>query len=186
MSLVRLENRRWVGTLDGLLNLDECEDWIARAESEGFSLAPITTAWGFLERPEFRNNRRAMWDAPDLAHELWERARANLPAEFEGWRACGLNERLRVYRYDPGQYFRWHFDGAYVRNRVERSMLTFMVYLNADFLGGRTEFDPEPRVEPRPGRALVFEHPIRHQGAEVLEGRKYVLRTDVMFRAPGC
>ena len=55
MSLVRLENRRWVGTLDGLLNLDECEDWIARAESEGFSLAPITTAWGFLERPEFRN-----------------------------------------------------------------------------------------------------------------------------------
>jgi hypothetical protein len=30
--------------------------------------------------------------------------------------------------------------------------------------------------------ALVFEHPVRHQGAPVTAGRKYVLRTDVMYR----
>ena len=33
------------------------------------------------------------------------------------------------------------------------------------------------------GMALVFEHYLRHQGAPVSEGSKYVLRSDVMFRA---
>jgi hypothetical protein len=29
---------------------------------------------------------------------------------------------------------------------------------------------------------LLFEHSLVHQGAPVLRGHKYVLRTDVMFR----
>jgi len=68
-----------------------------------------------------------------------------------------------------------------------------MVYLNDDFEGGRTEFnlrrhggvlndDPLLVVTPRTGTLLVFTHPILHQGAEVTKGRKYVLRSDVMFR----
>ena len=32
----------------------------------------------------------------------------------------GLNERWRFYRYDPGQQFDWHFDGAYERSPLER------------------------------------------------------------------
>jgi prolyl 4-hydroxylase len=40
----------------------------------------------------------------------------------------------------------------------------------------------EISVEPRTGRALVFDHGIEHQGAPVVAGVKYVLRTDLMFR----
>ena len=55
-----------------------------------------------------------------------------------------------------------------------------MVYLNEGFGGGATEFD-DRSVEPQTGQALVFEHRLRHQGAEVTRGTKYVLRSDIMF-----
>ena len=38
-----------------------------------------------------------------------------------------------------------------------------------------------PTVLPRTGSALIFTHPVLHEGCEVTRGRKYVLRTDVMY-----
>ena len=37
-------------------------------------------------------------------------------------------------------------------------------------------------VVPETGLALFFVHQIRHKGQPVTKGRKYVLRTDVMYR----
>lgn len=96
----------------------------------------------------------------------------------------GLNERLRFYRYTEGQQFRWHFDGSYRRSERERSMLSLLIYLNEGCLGGETEFATGISVEPRTGMALAFVHRVEHRGAPVLEGIKYVLRTDVMYAAP--
>lgn len=31
------------------------------------------------------------------------------------------------------------------------------------------------------GSVLIFEHPILHEGSELIFGRKYVIRTDVMY-----
>ena len=69
-----------------------------------------------------------------------------------------------------------------------------MVYLNDDVTGGETRFfrsmahalagDPYLTVAPRTGAALVFEHRLWHEGAVVERGRKYVLRTDVMYGRP--
>jgi hypothetical protein len=53
--------------------------------------------------------------------------------------------------------------------------------LNEGFDGGETEFEAQSIV-PKTGHALLFEHRLRHQGAEVTAGTKYVLRSDVMFR----
>ena len=94
----------------------------------------------------------------------------------------GLNERFRFYRYTRDQAFRWHRDGAFRRDDREASRLTLMIYLNEGFGGGGTEFDLAETVVPRTGMALVFAHHLRHQGAPVTQGTKYVLRTDVMFR----
>ena len=59
-----------------------------------------------------------------------------------------------------------------------------MVYLNGDFEGGATDFDMLGSAVPAQGLVLVFDHGLRHQGAPVGSGRKYVLRTDVMYRHP--
>ena len=40
--------------------------------------------------------------------------------------------------------------------------------------------DPIVRVQPEAGKALVFVHRVLHRGAPVADGRKYVMRTDVM------
>jgi predicted 2-oxoglutarate/Fe(II)-dependent dioxygenase YbiX len=88
-----------------------------------------------------------------------------------------------AYRYDPGQSFKWHRDGYFERPEGfprQRSRLTYMVYLNDDFEGGETAFRGF-EVTPVKGMALVFHHPVLHQGAAVTRGRKYVVRTDVMY-----
>jgi prolyl 4-hydroxylase len=184
MEALLLDEENSIISLPGVLSPDECAEAIAFAEGLGFGDAPITTAMGFVMAPEIRNNTRVMLDDPARAAALWERLSPALPARMGGWRAVGLNERLRFYRYDVGQRFAWHRDGAFTRSHEERSRLTLMLYLNEDFDGGATQFDDGDWLEviPRTGAALAFAHPVRHQGASVTRGRKYVLRTDVMFR----
>jgi predicted 2-oxoglutarate/Fe(II)-dependent dioxygenase YbiX len=172
--------------LHNFLSAEECAACIARSEAAGFGEAPITTSVGFVLRRDVRDNDRVMIDDPELAQRLWQRARPDLPANWFGpWQACGLNERFRFYRYDVGQKFAPHSDGYFERDNGERSQLTFMVYLNDDFEGGTTNFHqarPPLRVRPQQGMALVFAHRQLHEGAPVVRGRKYVLRSDVMYR----
>lgn len=170
-----------VFTLTDVLSPDECAELIASTEAIGFAFAPITTAMGFVDMPEVRNNTRVMVDDHVLADRLWHRVKDFVPADLGGWRAVGLNERLRTYRYESGQYFRSHYDGYYARNRSERSFLTMMIYLNEDFAGGQTAFDGA-FIRPQTGSALFFLHQLRHEGCEVTRGRKYAIRTDVMYR----
>ncbi len=59
-----------------------------------------------------------------------------------------------------------------------------MVYLNDDFTGGETLFSKGIRIAPQQGMALLFYHWQKHMGDEVLDGRKYVLRSDVMYSRP--
>ena len=61
-----------------------------------------------------------------------------------------------------------------------------MIYLNDDFTGGETKFDDSDErlqvtVIPKRGMALAFAHMQLHEGAPVISGRKYVMRTDVMY-----
>lgn len=58
-----------------------------------------------------------------------------------------------------------------------------MVYLNDSAEGGETRFE-HATVRPRAGLALVFDHYLPHEGAPVIAGQKYVLRSDVMYSAP--
>jgi hypothetical protein len=166
---------------------DECALAIKKSEEAGYHDATLTTAGGFVMDKSTRDNARLISDEPEFAAILWERARPFLPTHFDQWEAVGFNERLRFYRYDVGQQFKLHIDGAFYRNSTEHSRLTFMIYLNDDFLGGETKFyftngERKLSIRPQQGMALVFVHQQLHEGAQVFEGRKYVLRTDVMYR----
>lgn len=167
-------------TVSEFLSSVECAGYIASSEARGFADAPIETSFGPAMMQDVRNNARVMVDDPRLAELVWERARLYVPNSISGHHAVGVNERFRFYRYDPGQTFRWHRDGYFQRPDGERSRLTLMVYLNGDFEGGETRF-VDAVIRPVRGMALFFVHQLLHEGAEVKRGRKYVMRTDVMY-----
>jgi predicted 2-oxoglutarate/Fe(II)-dependent dioxygenase YbiX len=173
--------------IHGFFTPEECGSFVARSEQAGYDEATINTSVGVVMNKAIRDNARLILDDPSLADTLWQRLQQFLPPTIEEWRVLGLNERLRFYRYDPGQKFAPHFDGYFERDNGDRSQLTFMVYLNDEFTGGETRFYGEDRTVPRAavrpecGMALVFAHLQLHEGAPVVRGRKYVLRTDVMY-----
>ncbi|MEZ5428397.1 MAG: 2OG-Fe(II) oxygenase [Pyrinomonadaceae bacterium] len=179
-----MEIAKGIWTVENFFSAEECAEWIGFAEDLGFGDAPISVGFGKESiRKDIRNNDRVMIDDEERALILWQKAREHLPRMIYQRVAVGLNERLRFYRYDPGQQFRTHFDGSFRRPTGEQSHVTFMIYLNEDFEGGETTFlNPEKTViKPKTGMMLAFRHEILHEGSEVKSGRKYVLRTDVMF-----
>lgn len=189
----RRPTKEQLWTVDDFWSPAQCAAMIADAEARGFDEAPITTGRGAVMRKDIRNNERVMFEDRALAASLFEHVRAHVPVELPvrhappgtpSWRAVGLNERFRVYRYQPGQQFKPHFDGSFIREKdVEESALTFMIYLDDDFVGGATVFhDDGVIITPKKGIALLFHHPLLHEGRVIERGIKHVLRTDVMYR----
>lgn len=142
---------------------------------------------------------QALAGTPPLAHKLrtapWTQGAPSVESDsvtVTGNRqgAQGLNERLRVLRYKRGQFFHAHNDAAFVRGpdegtrSGETSHVTVLVYLNQKFKGGQTTFQGQGRfydVRPQTGSVLLFEHGILHEGKEVTQGKKYIVRTDIMY-----
>jgi len=92
----------------------KCRDWIAFSEAHSHETAPIAQVVIALD---VRNNTRVVLDDAPRAAAIFERLAPHLPTEVEaGWRLCGLNERLRFYRYETGQRFAWHNDGVFYRS----------------------------------------------------------------------
>ncbi|MEL6733145.1 MAG: oxidoreductase, 2OG-Fe(II) oxygenase, partial [Bacteroidota bacterium] len=125
-------------TISSFLSLDECYSWIQISESKGYQIAGVGEKQRVMT--QVRNNERLMYDSTDLAEELWERLVDFVPAKIGNMKAVGLNERFRFYKYKPEQRFKSHIDGSFYRNEQEKSLLTFMVYLNEDMEGGATRF----------------------------------------------
>ena len=192
-------------TAESVLSPTECERLIAITEAQGYEKALVNVGGGRqMAIDDVRKSGRCMIDAPEAAELLWKRVAPLLPAEKgreprhypqSGWRAVGLNERLRFLKYAPGDYFAPHRDGRYARTAKEPgageagdcSSMTLMLYLNAPKLGGETNFlDAEESlvtaVAPKPGLMLAFDHELRHEGALLKAGVKYCVRTDVMYR----
>jgi predicted 2-oxoglutarate/Fe(II)-dependent dioxygenase YbiX len=173
--------------LRGFLSAEECADHIQHSEQLGYADATIQTARGAVLRKDVRNNERMLFDDQALSARFFERAQDYLPPILYDRSVCGFNDRWRFYRYTPGQQFDWHLDGVVRLRPNQQSALTFMIYLNENFEGGDTDFETDSgplSVRPSRGMALVFPHKIRHRGAPVTSGVKYVLRSDVMYQAP--
>src|SRR5262249_52766950 len=81
-----------------------------------------------------------------------------------------------------------HGDGNFVRSEDERSFYTVNIYLNSTH-GGPTRFLQRGgngvslhEVQPKPGLALIFRHPIYHDGAPLKSGLKYIVRSDIVYK----
>ncbi|XP_033734272.1 uncharacterized protein LOC117323265 isoform X2 [Pecten maximus] len=126
-----------------------------------------------------------------------------IPCVVEGkWVPVGLNKLFRLCRYHPGGHFAPHFDGFFEEDSKHRSMKTLMVYLNGDFTGGSTNFVDESqtlhmdetgkycaeeenilcKIQPEAGMAIIFNHHRLHEGQKLGDNKKYILRTDIMYK----
>ncbi|HVF85245.1 MAG TPA: 2OG-Fe(II) oxygenase [Abditibacteriaceae bacterium] len=175
-------------TIANFFSPEERARYIEQSEGAGYEEAAVGTRFGQETRKDVRNNERLILDDENLAEELWQRLVPFAPSPLWKRNAVGLNERLRFYRYDAGQTFKPHQDGSVKRENGEKSQVTFMVYLNDDFEGGAMRFflrapHGEINIVPQTGMALLFLHTLQHEGAIVESGRKYVVRSDVMYSA---
>lgn len=179
MILHQYTEKIW--TIENFLTPSECDELIQLSNQLGYEEAKVSTSSGAKMIKGLRNNDRLFHEDNVLAQKLWSALQSFCPTEIEGQIAVGLNERFRFYRYDISQRFKRHIDGRYTRNEQEQSRITFLVYLNDDYQGGETAFD-DVTITPKTGTALCFIHEIKHEGKPLLEGTKYVLRSDVMYK----
>jgi predicted 2-oxoglutarate/Fe(II)-dependent dioxygenase YbiX len=169
-------------TIDHFLTEEECDALIQKSEQMGFEEAKVDMGGTQTMMKMIRDNERVMYTDHVLAYQLWQKLKPFIRPVIGISQAIGLNEMFRFYKYSPGQRFKMHRDGSYVRNETEFSYYTFMIYLNDDYEGGYTKFQSGEFVSPQKGRALIFEHSLKHEGARLTKGLKYVLRTDVMYK----
>lgn len=198
----RSGRRQFAVVIDNLLTPEECAQWIADTEAMGYDKALIDVGNGKqVLMTDYRKSLRCVVDDEQRVAELWQRVRSFLPDDMcyhEHYIPRELNERLRFLRYDTGDYFQPHMDGCYEHpsghpKAGDCSFMTFQLYLNEGFSGGSTRVftkrdSPQyTDVVPKTGSVFLFEHRMMHSGEPVTEGRKYAVRTDIMFtrrRAP--
>jgi hypothetical protein len=176
-------NHPLVWTVDDALAEADCNAYADRMRAGAAEVAPVITTTGVAVDLDVRSNTRVMWDDAGEANALLARVAASVPQRLGGHQLVGANPRLRLYRYGPGERHGAHWDTVVELDDGVRSMVTLVFYLNDGFAGGATEF-PELRrtIEPRRGRALMFQHRVLHEATAVTGGEKLVLRTDVLYR----
>ncbi|KAG8939139.1 hypothetical protein FRC04_006954 [Tulasnella sp. 424] len=199
--------------IDNALTPEDCEKLLKAAEDSGpWAKAAVHGGPGDksgVVMEDYRKSSRILLDDFELADFILSKLRPHMPEEALNAPASKpadkkkkqnnrvelsrLNERLRYLKYVKGDFFESHCDGTYwTPDRSEISRLTLQLYLNGskeDLEGGATQFlsyrvtDTVIDVDPRPGRALIFEQGnLLHCGAEVLKGEKYTIRTDLMYK----
>ena len=179
-QITKQEIDNGIFVLHNVLSVEECQELIDQSEMQGYDEATVFNGSQHVMLKGVRNNLRVISDDYELAHKLWNRVGSFFTDSVDGFKAYGLNERFRFYKYEKGHRFKKHKDGAFIRDKNDTSIYTFIIYLNENFVGGSTDFE-EYSIAPQTGSALVFLHPIKHTGTEVLSGTKYAIRSDVMY-----
>jgi len=206
-----------------LLTPHECQQFISISEEMGYAPAPLRVLNGIENDTAsmdttIRNSQRVLYHTPEETNALLcQRLLPLLPKKAQyrlfslaglehKWKvhpSCCINERWRFNRYDKGEYFKPHFDAGFSRSKTEKSLFTFILYLNdvEEGKGGETLFFPEGKphltsepgeveefaVVPKAGLALIFWHvgtlSPRHAGMTLKEEgiRKYIIRSDLMY-----
>ncbi|MFG6102194.1 2OG-Fe(II) oxygenase [Leptothoe sp. EHU-05/26/07-4] len=155
------------------LSPEECMVIILKAEMLGFKPAQ--------ERSSGRYNQEVRLEETTILGTLAMRLINYLSDDG----ACqlqlaDLGDLLECYRYDEGEYIAPHSDAHKKLKSGFLSNLTLIAYLNDDIQGGETYFsESKLPIAPKLGKAVIFKQALRHEGAKVLRGTKYIIRTDL-------
>lgn len=187
-------------TISNFFTSTLCRNYVAFLNNLPLTTTPIQPKRGHAVRV---NDRFQINDAA-FAERLWSSTALkglilNYDKETWGGDVLGLNPNIRIYRYRPGQFFDRHYDDSnnlmFGSPQVQaKTTWTLLIYLTR-CEGGETAFYPEAtKREPNPapvevgmevGMALLHRHGkdcLLHEGREVMEGEKWVIRSDLVIR----
>ncbi|KAL6830060.1 hypothetical protein V8C40DRAFT_239243 [Trichoderma camerunense] len=179
-----------------------CRDYVAFLKTLPLQTTPSRPKKG----EAVRVNDRFQIDDPAFALRLWETTglkevilENEAIKDLWGGEPVGLNPNIRIYRYSKGQYFDCHYDDSnnLILDSVPvKTTWTLLLYLTSSAegcIGGETVFYPHDRrsaaeeiaVSLETGMLLLHKHGddcLLHEGREVQDGEKWVLRTDLCVR----
>ena len=187
-SVVSVDPR--IERVNGLLTDDECAFLVELAEPRMKRATIFHEAeQRFVEDPVRRSHRAGF---PIVSEWPFVRAINRRIASATGTNIdCG--EPLQVLRYGPEQEYRPHVDA--IEGMDNPRVLTALVWLNDHYSGGETRFDELGLSERgRTGDLLLFANTladgspdprVRHSGAPVTSGVKYLASRWIRARPPG-
>ncbi len=177
MKLIKEAINVWA--IENFLDLETCNDLITEMESTGYFEESLYASP--IEK-KFDITNRLFFKSEEFAEIIWNNIKEYVPRKYhERYTSIGVNEQFRLYKYFKGQVFESHQDSPCIRNENERSFYSLLIYFNDNFKGGETIFE-NLSIKPKVGKAVFFPHTLIHSGALVIEGSKYILRTDIMYR----
>lgn len=214
-------------TIENVLSSTECQMIIEQATKKGWSESPPTGGGhGHNDKELPRTSSFCVLYDDKLAEKLALKLRQYIPDDLtylddgnvylnsitkgSEWKPNYIYNKMRIYKYIPGQSFPEHHDYK-VRRRIitendeyiEQSFTTVLVYLNQDFEDGQTGYWPDETgihcrfrkgaddssskqklhqivITPQTGKAILQYQNILHEGISPKKGDKYILRTDVI------
>ncbi len=196
---------------DNFLSQNECNAWVQCAEEIGFEKlnSPQTKLYAQRECGRISRNDWKMADSlyqrmKSIVDEISRQV--DVPNIDNKYRPVTCNGNLRLYKYEKNMSFGRHFDGS---QRIElyengNTEITVLVYLTSckggatrfylpnskgGGSGGRKKKEATGSADgvafvPTAGSILMHMHGDRcleHEADPVLDGVKYVLRTDIVY-----
>jgi prolyl 4-hydroxylase len=197
--LEKKEEKSWLMDyliVNNFLTKERCQELITLSENAGYDEADISYATGAQMNKEYRDNSRCLIRDEELRLELEALILPHVPMKLPIIKPGGVIEQVeylklsgnfRFYKYAESQKFKKHRDGN-IAEEGGVSRITVLIYLNDVEKGGETNIcdrmlDKPIVVKPEEGKLLLFNHTLLHSGEELLEGIKYVLRTDLIYNA---
>lgn len=184
---------------------EECKYFLKQAEQAKYK----DLSSEFPEK--YRKGERVISFSKDLALAVYDRIRLFLAeADIIGvkpigygndgkWIPFGVNECFKFVKNGPGSCFKQHRDAAWIPQEDVASIYTLLIFLNepsgdgvhtsSGYEGGSTRFyymkNGKPSitaVEASTGMALAFTPDMFHDGAKVLGGTRYFVRTEILCK----
>lgn len=161
--------------IEGFLTQQECQQFIEVVKN------PPPNSSCFTDTGVFSNRK---WIDQTTANFFYERLSTFIEPTTQAKRA---NKLVMTGYYQPGQQFSLHTDTGlyYNRETKEKTRWTLLIYLNDNYEGGHTQFYDdnwkETRdIQPKEGKALLFDIDLWHKGNELFTGEKYWIGCEII------
>jgi hypothetical protein len=171
-----------------VFSVEECNKLINISENKGYNKASLYVDKVGKEHfyNDLRDSLRVIIDDKIFAKILEDRISHIIPNIYNKKKYAEINERMRFLKYDQSGHFKRHIDGKFEKNNMT-SKITILIYINEGYNGGYTKFFSNEKdnegieLVPETGMVCLMDQNIEHEVPELINGVKYVIRTELMY-----